>query len=227
MDGFEDGLALRRAGEDGAGDEVGDLPGVGNLVEEFKGVGGRQAGQHRRGVGILEKGRAERKAEFYAVIEQLADLGKQGVHGEFIGGRGFKGPDALDAVGFVTDGFRELDAGDALQEEMGGAVLVLDGAADEAEAGDGGGGFAGAAGFLHGDGEHAGGAEGILEHPAVTGLENVERQERLRQQGGLRQGHDRDFTRQLHRLNLGQNILKARRDSILPSRLFSANIQFL
>jgi hypothetical protein len=40
----------------------------------------------------------------------------------------------------------------------------------------------------------------------------------------MRQGHDRDFIRQLHRDNLGQNILKSRRDRSLPRPHFSSKL---
>ena len=137
MNGFQNGLALDRAGQDGAGDEIGNLAGVAELIQKFEGIGGRQAGQQGRRRGVLKKGRKKGKAEFHAVIQEFADLGEQGIHREVIGRRGFEGPDALNPIGFVADRLDEFDPGDALQEQMRRAVVVLDGAADESQAGDG------------------------------------------------------------------------------------------
>ena len=97
-----------------------------------------------------------------------------------------------DAVGLGLDGGAQLDAGEPLQDAMGGAVVVSDGNPDEPEAGDVARGLPLFAGLLHGHGEHPAGLEGVGEHLAVAGLEDVKGEERLRKQRRARQGHHRN-----------------------------------
>ena len=103
-----------------------------------------------------------------------------------------------ERAGLPRIGLGEFDAGDALQHEVRGAIVVADGDTDEAKSGDGRRGLAGAAGFLHGDGKHTVGVKRIGEHLAITRFKNVKRQKRLREESGVRQGHHWNFTRQLH-----------------------------
>lgn len=95
----------------------------------------------------------------------------------------------MDPIGFDLDAGAELDAREALEDEVGGAVFIFDGGAYQAEAGDDGRGFTDAAWFLEGDGEHAIAIEDLFEHEAVTLFENEKRQHCLGEQDGAGQRH--------------------------------------
>src|SRR6266404_5142623 len=76
--------------------------------------------------------------------------------------------------------------------------------ADQAQSGDRRRCLSGAAWPAHGHGEHAVGVQRVGQHLPVTRLEDVERQQRLREQRGVGQGHHRDLIRQLHAYNVGE-----------------------
>jgi hypothetical protein len=75
-----------------------------------------------------------------------------------------------------------------------GAVLEFDVADDTADAGEGAGRFVivrREAVFVQlRDREHAATGEGLLQHLAVAGLEDMQRHELLREEDAVTQGHD-------------------------------------
>src|SRR5262245_27595587 len=72
----------------------------------------------------------------------------------------------------------DLHARQALEDEVGRAILVPDGDTNKPEAGHLAGRFPLPIRFLHGHGKHAIAAQGIGEHLAVARLENIKRQKR-------------------------------------------------
>lgn len=206
--GFEDGLALLGGGEEGSGDEVGHLLRIvdlGQVLEDFaeglcrEGAVFRGCHFGEGGVGGLAQGfEGEVEAQFEAFGDEFEDLLGESADGGVGGSAGVEGADGVDAIGAVAGGAAQGDPGDALKDEVGGAVFVADGGPDEAEAGDGGGGFAGASWFLEGDREHAMGGQGIGEHGTVARFEDVERQHGLGEEDDVGQRHHWHFGRQLH-----------------------------
>jgi len=210
VDGFQNGLAVSRSGKHGAGNQIHDLFGIGELIEIAEHILGGDAGRRfdRLAFGNERKGQKQTHGE--ALGQKLTDFGEQTVHDSAVAGRRFQRADALDTVGPVADWFLEFDASQALQDEMRTAVLMSDRNADQAQPRDWRRSFPGASGFLHGDGKHAIGIERIGEHAPVAGFKNVKWQQRLWKESGIRKSHDRDFLRQLHCGNLSADVIKSR-----------------
>jgi len=109
-----------------------------------------------------------------------------------------EGLDANAAEGLFAEDFDDLDAGETLEKEVGGAVFAFLTGAHDAEGGDAVGrlelaGFAGLAGVDSGDGEEPVGRERLFEHLLVTRFEDVQRQECLREKRHVGQRHDGDL----------------------------------
>jgi hypothetical protein len=142
------------------------------------------------------------KTEFDAALDKVSEFLEEWLTVVRRGGDGAEGADAMDAVRFISEGRGEADADEALQDDVGGAVGMLDGHSDKAQAGDLVGCFALAAGLLHGHDQHSVGLEDVDQHAAVAGLEDIKGQQRLGKEGRRRQGHHRYFARYDHRTNL-------------------------
>ena len=72
--------------------------------------------------------------------------------------------------------------------------------ANQTEAGDEGG-FAGGWEFA-GDGKHSASFESLLKHGSIAGLKDMEREEVVRKEDGLRQNHHPDLLRQIHSVSI-------------------------
>jgi hypothetical protein len=90
----------------------------------------------------------------------------------------------------------EADAGDALEDEIGSAIIVLNASADEAKSGDLGGLADGRVGIWDAEGEHAMGFEGFAEHVAVAGFKNSERDEVMGEEDEAIENHNADAIRE-------------------------------
>ncbi len=193
FDGFENGLALGGAAQEGPGNQVGHAVGIMEAIEAGDDFldGDKFGGAVHDGQFLLD-----------AFADQIAHLGHQGVNGDAVAAGGFEGADAGDAEGAVLDGLAQFDAGKALQDEMRGAVGVGDADADQAQAGDVEGQFAGAAGAAHGDDEEAVAMEDFVEHLAVARLKNMEREQGLGKKSDVGQRHDRRLARNIHAHNV-------------------------
>ena len=134
-------------------------------------------------------------------VEVLEDFGRQGVaHHRLRSGAGLRILDRLrggDDVGPHLDEVIQTDAGEALQNQMGGAVGLGDTGPDEAETADAGGGLAR---LLHGDGKHAGTFQRLGEHVPVAGLEDPQREEMMGKEDRLGQNHHPDLLGKCHHL---------------------------
>ncbi len=196
-DGLEDDLPCEWIVDQEEGDEVGEVAGVGDVFEATSGGGG--GGTATAGLDqLLEEFRSGGRFLAEARLDEFEKTGPEGVDGDGIGVLGDDGGDLVDAIRFVADDLAEADAGDALKDEVGGAVWILDGGADESEAGDGQGGFAGVGGFLHGDAEHPVGIDGLGEHGAVARFEDEQGKHGLWEQDRATQDHDAGGIRHEH-----------------------------
>lgn len=144
--------------------------------------------------------------------DQFQNLRGQGVDGDAVGASGLKGANSLDAVGLIANGLGQLDPGNSLKNQVRGTIGIANGGADEAKTGDGGGSLAGSPWFLHGDSEHAVRVEGIRQHLAVAGFEDVEGKHGLGKEDGVGQRHHGEFARQFHEYNLGVSVGNSRQD---------------
>lgn len=163
----------------GAGDPCGGIVGLGQCGGWWKG-----------------------ESEFEVAFDELAELLEEeaGFFGR--GGLAGQGYDALEAVGFVTERVAEGNARESLKDQVGGAVAVLDGHADQSEPCDVVGDLACAGGLLHGHHEQPVGLQYVYEHLTVARFEDVNGQQRLGEQGRRGQGHYRCFAGHDHRVNL-------------------------
>lgn len=197
-DGLQDHLPCEGIADEEEGDEIGEVAGVGD-VSEATGGGGGGVGSAATGLDqLLEEFRGGGRILAESDLDEFEETGAEGVDGDGIGFLGNEGGDFVDPIGLVPDDLAEADAGDALEDEVGGAVGVLDGGADQSEAGDGQGGFAGIVRLLHGDTEHPVGIDGLGEHRAVARFEDEEWQHGLGEQDGASQDHDAGGIRHEH-----------------------------
>ena len=126
--------------------------------------------------------------------------GEAGAQAEIFVGLGAglagEGLDADATVGVLAHDGLHLDAGEALDEEVGGAVVVALAGAHDADGGDAVERLElvrGGLGVEAGDGKEAVGGEHVAQHFLIAGLEDVEGEKRLREKSQIRQGHDGDF----------------------------------
>lgn len=87
-----------------------------------------------------------------------------------------------------------------MEDEVRSAVGLLHAGANETEAGDEsvlgvGWGFAG-------DGKHAAPFESLPKHGSIAGLKDMEGEEVVRKEDGLRQNHHPDLLRQIHLVSI-------------------------
>jgi hypothetical protein len=111
-----------------------------------------------------------------------------------------------DAVGLLTDNFFHRDAADALKQEVGGVVLALLTGADDTDGRRWVQGLREArlrltGGVELGDGEHAVASEHIAQHLLITGLEDMQRQQGLREEHRVRQSHHGNHRGHVQRLH--------------------------
>ena len=215
VDRFENDLALGGGGKQGAGDEVGQLVRVLELGEIFDDViEGGAGGRGFAALGIhfqqlVQDGGGE--AFFEPFGDEVENLFGESIDDDGVLAAGLEEAKAFEAERTLADGLGEFDAGEALEDDVGGAIGMGDGGADEAEAGDVGWGALGIAGLLHGHGEHAISGKGVMEHFAVARLVNEKGEHDLGEKDRVGESHDRDLFGQNHEYNLGESVGYSRR----------------
>src|SRR5436190_4920844 len=221
--GLQDRLAFRCARQHRTRNQVGGLFRVGDGIEvadDFLG------GKLRR----LFTRAGEGQSQLEPFPDQFAHFGQQRIGRHTVARRCRQRAYALDAIRLVAHGFLEFHARQALQDQVRGAVLVPDGNANQPHPGHGQRRLTRTAGPPHGDREHAIGVERVGQHLTIARLENVKRQQRLREERRIRQSHHGHFAGQLHIDNLRDLTGGARpdpsaRDARLPNAPWAAMLK--
>jgi len=151
---------------------------------------------------VLEKGGEFAGVVFGELGFQADEPGQLGaepfVFGQRRAGFARESANTDTAIRIIADDPGNFRSAETLKQEIGSAVLVFLAGADDADADDtmlglDGPGLAKEALIEAGDGKNAIGREDVAEHLPITRFEDMQREQRLREESDVGQGHNRDF----------------------------------
>lgn len=194
---FEERLAQGGVVHELLGDRVGHDGGVGGAVEEV--------------ADLLDDSLGKVEEDHFDGFAEAPGLAAGILHGEVEGVDWF---DPSEGVGIVGQPLAEADPADAMEDEVGTAVGLFAGGTDQPGGANRGGAVSQVFRLITNepaDAEDAVAFEGVVQHPAVTVLEDVEGQGPVGEEGAIGQENRSDPFGKVESGH-GENVSKGRPD---------------